>query len=117
MLAGHINLVFAQSLSLLSRKPKVGFTGRRRTGVGEMAVSDTRNTLPTFDISIFSRTSRHSWVSTKGTSALTGEYNLTFKWGWFWIMIANKRSTAEIRDGIAIKTHRERKHAGLEAVS
>lgn len=33
MLAGRINLVFAQSLSLLSRKPKVGFTGRRRTGV------------------------------------------------------------------------------------
>ena len=31
-------------------------------------------------------------------------------------MIANKRSTAEIRDGIAIETHRERKHAGLKGV-
>ena len=50
MLAAHINLVFAKSLSLLSRKPKVGFTGRRRTGVGEMAMSDTRNTLLTGDI-------------------------------------------------------------------
>ena len=34
MVAGHINLVFAKSSpSLLSRKPKVGFTGRRRTPV------------------------------------------------------------------------------------
>ena len=54
MLASRINLVFAQSLSLLSRKPKVGFTGRLRTGVGEMAMSGTRNTqLPLLTSKMF----------------------------------------------------------------
>ena len=51
--------------SPLSRKPKVGFMGRWRTG--EMAVSDARNTLGTFDAELYEslkkNTFRHPQVS------------------------------------------------------